>query len=530
LIDDLDKIQILSDQQNFLEFLFQLLNRIQPGVFLLITMNALYASWLLQKYPNAKKLFAIQYLTMLKKEEATAVVSKWLGSDRLVDNINPLFPFSTNAVHLLNTQGHGNISALLDLSDMALTAASYQKAVVITDQFVKETLITVQQQRPQILFEKRKQALPSVEIQQLIQQPYPIGEQRLKPMVSSIVPIPALSADILDEEIEEEDEVLSQMDVQEKRYDKGSSQQDESIPDLDSLGKEQEEGSQIDLFKGEQQDTLTSKSYLESSPDGVTSIPADSLAQSTHSVGISLIDESSDHIVKDECTKMKKQNRVETTDNDNGSRTKSTDPASIMHQVKQQKKQKIEVIEDEPDESGHLSDENEDLDIWEPIIETDDAKSSDVESQKQKGQNVEKKKGKQQKGPQKKDKKQTASQKKDVLISKDTVKDTVPNKDTDLTAEIAEENTARDSKPVEPDWIDPRSDQEEVETDLSERKVSQRKMVPDTIKTHQKKPEISSRKRIVRIRCPDCMKDFTIEIDEHTHTLTCPFCDFTGEL
>jgi hypothetical protein len=526
LIDDLDKIQILSDQQYFLEFLFQLLNRIQPGVFFLITMNASYASWLLQKYPNAKDLFAIQYLTMLQADEATAVVSKWLGSYRLVDNINPLFPFSTKAVHLLNAQGHGSINALLDLSDMALTAASYQKAVVITDQFVKDTLITVQQQRPQLLFEKRKQAQPSVEIQQLIQQPYPVGDQRLIHRGSSIVPIPVLSADILEEEIEEEDEVLSQMDVQEKRYDKGSSpKQDETVSELEPIDEDHIEESQIDLFKGEQQDTLTSKSYLESSPDDVTSIPADSPAHPTPSDGnMPLVEEPCDHIVKDEWTRMKDQHRVDTSDKDNGSRTKSTDPASIMHQVKQQKKQKEEVIEDEPDESSHLSDENQDLDIWEPIIETDDAKSDDVEPQKQKGQNVEKKKGKQKKEPQKKDKKQTASQKKDISQSKDT------DKETGLTDETVEDNCALEKDPMEPEWIDPKSNQEAVETNLPKRIVSQRKMVPDTIKTQQNKPEISSRKRIVRVRCPECTKDFTIEIDEHTHTLTCPFCDFTGEL
>jgi ribosomal protein S27E len=569
LIDDLDDVQMLSDSQDFLSFLFHLSSMLQPGVFLMVSMSASFASWLLKQYPQVKNLVHFVYLQPLTSTDAENVLSKWLESFRLVDGLHGLFPFSHDAVSLLNSQSHGNVSSLLDLSDMALTAASFQKAVVITDVTVKEALLAVKEQKPAVLEEKEKNASVSPELSSLIQQkPVNDGDHEDG---SALNPVPAAGGLAANDE--------------------GNSADDFSSDIIDLTNSD--EGGSREKNDGEWVDEQLSSFSKESLNEGIKDInPCSPSAPYKH--GIS----NDDHLLnedsmsdrseqKDEWSRMKTDDTAVVAPGDNGSKTRSDEPASIMHQAKQnqeRKKKDTKHVDDQSDETS--------TDTWEPVDQEEDEKpveesklknevgnfnetkedkgtdeteesekideevetkdsSDDVEEKRKQESNVEQEKINERKDSSPKisdedsDKKTNHTEperevlkepKKGVEEDLEPVNE-VKQQFTDETKET-DEISEKDHDHIEPkkekssDAIPKEPDDSKDITDTSKKSHEIKQHRPKVMHhaQNERQTQESSSTRVLRVRCPECSKDFTIELDEHTNSLTCPFCGFHGEL
>lgn len=546
LIDDLDTVQVLPDNQSFLQFLFELTRLLQPGVFLLVSASSSFASWLLKQFPQVRNLFHVQVLQPLTDDEAVKMVGKWLESYRLVDGLHPLFPFSTSSVHLLNSQSHGNPKSVLDLSDLSLTAASYQKAVVITDMIVKEALLTVKEQRPAVLKEKQMSAEVTPELQHFLR-----TESESK-MVEHGRPEPVLPNQVVHaEEIEET--------------------QDEPSSDL-QRPIEQKGGNEEQIRDG-QHDDLVSPSPSETPLNGIKDVSAVTpLAPQQLSVGsddLTDVVQTLDH-EDAELTRMKPVHEAVVTpvSGDNGNKKNQEEPASIMHQAKRAREVARPAVEaDEDDTVEELEEINEvseivdedALDVWEPVQDDEGAVAErepveSVEAQKEK---------------------QVGSSDEGEGFNADSIDEDVDESESEVKAETIEPDQSPEPEsvvtpvlptPVTNDDVEQIMDDESETLDndlvneeaesLDEHVIESESSSDDLghttqIKEEQKKthavkqPHIqvtshnhetaesattSSAKRVLRIRCPECSKDFTIELDEHTHSLTCPFCGFYGEL
>ena len=608
LVDDLEEIQVLSDSQVFLQFLFHLSSLLQPGVFLMVTMSASFGAWLVKQYPQVKKLVQLVYLQPLTTDDAEQVIGKWLESNRLVDGLHSLFPFSHDAIELLNSQSHGNVSTLLDLSDMALTAASFQKAVVITDLSVKESLLTVKEKKPAVLEEKQKLASVSPELSSLIQQK-PVNDSK-RVSESSVNPVPAAG-------------VLAAADTR--------SDNDNFSSDIIDLTNN--EGGSEKEIQGDQVDENMSSFSKESPNEHMKDINLNS-PPIPHELGRStdyqlmddntLVDQSQQ---EDEWTKMKNDDTPLVSQGDNGSKTRSDEPASIMHQAKQDKelkKKEPEKVDDQSEESIEDEEEIEDstddgeteqetnieeeemneleepkpvqtpslpqqiqntasidtdkiskkdndqskeslTDTWEPVDEEeliDDHSETDeeqiVEEPISNKDIVSSDEAKQEKvNEELSTESEKSSDEVKTVSSLDDVKEEESTIDQEITDDSIESKAVQKSsfpQPVNESFSKDSDegsddDQRESETEKSTETITKEtidsKESSDTTKqSHeikQHRPQVmhhdervqsqaATSTRVLRVRCPECGKDFTIELDEHTHSLTCPFCGFQGEL
>ena len=541
LVDDLEEIQLLSDSQDFLQFLFHLSSLLQPGVFLMVTMSASFGAWLVKQYPQVKNLVQLVYLQPLTTDDAEQVIGKWLESNRLVDGLHSLFPFSHDAIELLNSQSHGNVSTLLDLSDMALTAGSFQKAVVITDLSVKESLLTVKEKKPAVLEEKQKLASVSPELSSLIQQkPVNDSEHESESLVN---PVPAAG-------------VLAAADTR--------SDSDKFSSDIIDLTNN-EGGSEKEIH-GEQVDENMSSFSKESPNEHMKDINLNS-PPIPHELGRStdyhlmddntLVDRSHQ---KDEWTQMKNDDTPLVSQGDNGSKTRSDEPASIMHQAKQDKElKKKEKFDDQSNETS--------TDTWEPV---DDEESIDGEEESEVEKPVEESdlekdvdnfdETKEEKVTDEIEESEKSDEGVETKVSSDNVEEKQePHSESKqkITDELIESSqTPSFPQPVKESFSkdsdegsniddDQRESETEKSTDTITKETIDSKESSDTTKqSHeikQHRPQVmhhddhvqsqaATSTRVLRVRCPDCGKDFTIELDEHTHSLTCPFCGFQGEL
>lgn len=630
LIDDLDKTQVLPDHEAFLSFLLEVVSMLQPGVFVLVTMNASYASLFLKKYPMFQNLFETLVLQPLSMDDAVSVVSKWLTAYRLVDDLHPLFPFSTTAVEVLNKRGHGNCARLLDLSDLSLTAAGYQKAVVITDMTVKESLYTLQQQMPEVLQKKNLEAPMPPELRTISQQE-------------------DLS---LEEQIEEEESPL--LHPKPLIHEENNDSQNHPIhpPFLPDQGHDT--NGDVEHPNDGREHDLVSSSFSESSQEDTRTASAlpSTTPHPVHSHNNPGFEEQpSDQSLDEprELTRMRPENKPLVSSGDNGSSRKSTDIASIMHQVREEHRT---VKKDEPsnqiDESelDYESESDDEIDeTWEPVDRTDEDimkelteqeivdtvpedldeiepwiqvdSSEDKEIDLLENEQIHHTNEMDNKHDGNTNKHQTKTKKEHFLKKKKVKKDISKTSqepmlvepvgtEEDFSDESLESETM-ESKGSDDAWTPVSEtengiiDESEVEGSVEEFLIEQNndkqrsdritsdhsldttedlqstpnnKDMSSSIKTKgkgsvkkpktqkpsakkepvvekkevkQHRPTVAHKddaewvnhrspqgsnqsKKVLRVRCPECSRDFTVEVNEQTHSLTCPFCDFTGEL
>jgi hypothetical protein len=531
LIDNLDEVQMFSDNQSFFSFLFTLSSLLNPGVLLMATMTPAFASVLTNEYPQGASFFKMKFIEPLTDEEAEKILSKWMESYRLVHGLFPLFPFNSPAVNLLNSQSHGNTRCLLDLADMALTAASYQKAANITDTLVKEALLSVSEKKPSLLKEKAISPLSPLNTWPEPSEG-PSKEKCILPLPDSVVSVETnLTPDTADLIREGRPNVVSNSDLAEQiNPDKGGKKKQESDERIDeniphSFSASPRPGiKKIDSSSGS-----SFPLFLQQTDENVLNDAIDSLEQG----------EDLDYSL------MKIDDGSFVSSDDNGSIRKPSDVASIMHQAKKQR-----TTNDETDGSCEKEIEEKldtTVDCWQPVdLNEDDLNFIDEDDKGPVTTNESDQVGttcvqKQEKSAGKKvnDTIISSSQSKrktdvdlkdsfkhndnfcpdhDNTMDKNEKRNTAKKKTKKPSVPLVEKNKENDST----------SDEKKTDTDRSHLKNGQSQS--EHTSSVRSVGLDSSLKRVLRVRCPECSKDFTIEIDEDTRLLTCPFCDFQGEL
>lgn len=141
LLNDLHNLAAVPEADAFAKTLQELFDSIRPGVLVMFGTFPGYFAALSKKYPAlVSRINRTIFLPTMSTEEAGLMLAKKLLAKRLVESLDPLYPFDRSAVAALNASAMGNPRRLLELADRALEYAATHRTYRITDDLVRLAL------------------------------------------------------------------------------------------------------------------------------------------------------------------------------------------------------------------------------------------------------------------------------------------------------------------------------------------------------------------------------------------------------
>jgi type II secretory pathway predicted ATPase ExeA len=135
LLNDLNNLVESHEVNAFAKVIQEVTDTIKPGVLVLFSCYSSYLTWLQVNHPAlASRINRTLTLAGFSDEEAALLLAKKLLVKRLVEDLDPIYPFDRDAIHLLNQAASHNPRRLLELADLAVEyAASHRSYRVDTD-------------------------------------------------------------------------------------------------------------------------------------------------------------------------------------------------------------------------------------------------------------------------------------------------------------------------------------------------------------------------------------------------------------
>jgi hypothetical protein len=129
LLNDLHNLRNSTDGVGFLRVLEEVSNVIKPGVLILAGAYPELIVALTKNTPAlSSRINRTLILSSFTDDEAALLLAKRLLAKRLIENLDPLYPFDREAVQELNAAAFGNPRRLLELADRALEYAVSHRA------------------------------------------------------------------------------------------------------------------------------------------------------------------------------------------------------------------------------------------------------------------------------------------------------------------------------------------------------------------------------------------------------------------
>lgn len=137
LLNDLHHITSSSDAQGFARTLQEIADVIRPGV---LVMFGCYPNFMISltqnRPPLASRINRTVLLPAITNDEAALLIAKKLLAKRLVENLDPVYPFEREAINQINGVAFGNPRRLLEVADRALEYAIAHRAYRIDTEVV----------------------------------------------------------------------------------------------------------------------------------------------------------------------------------------------------------------------------------------------------------------------------------------------------------------------------------------------------------------------------------------------------------
>jgi len=143
LLNDLHNLVESRDVEVFAKTLEELTGVIKPGVLVMFSCYASYLAWLTANQPAlASRVNRVLQLSTLTEDEAGLVLAKKLLAKRIVEDLEPTYPFDRSAIQELNRAARGNPRRLFELADIALERGVTSRAYQIDADVVRSALAT----------------------------------------------------------------------------------------------------------------------------------------------------------------------------------------------------------------------------------------------------------------------------------------------------------------------------------------------------------------------------------------------------
>ncbi len=141
LLNDLHNLAGAKEADLFAKTLQELSDAIRPGVFVMLSSLPAYFVELTKTRPTlASRINRTVALPTLAAEEVALLLAKKLLAKRLVENLDPLYPFDRESVAALTTAAYGNPRRVLELADRALEYAANHRAYRVDPELVQAAL------------------------------------------------------------------------------------------------------------------------------------------------------------------------------------------------------------------------------------------------------------------------------------------------------------------------------------------------------------------------------------------------------
>jgi len=142
LLNDIHNLVEMREVDSFVKTIEEVTSVIKPGVLVMFTCYASYLAWLNVNHPSlASRINRSVLLQGLSDDEARLVLAKKLLAKRIVEDLEPTYPFDREAVHELNLQARGNPRRLLELADTVLERGIESRAYQIDAELVHATFL-----------------------------------------------------------------------------------------------------------------------------------------------------------------------------------------------------------------------------------------------------------------------------------------------------------------------------------------------------------------------------------------------------
>ncbi len=136
LLNDVDALEGPPLAQ-FLAALTAAASHLKPGVMLALTCGANDYQLLTARHPAlSTRVNRVIAITTMATQEAQLMVAKRLAGSRIVEDLDPLYPFTASAVAALNQAAGGSPRRLLQLADLVLEAGVRQRRFSIDEEMV----------------------------------------------------------------------------------------------------------------------------------------------------------------------------------------------------------------------------------------------------------------------------------------------------------------------------------------------------------------------------------------------------------
>jgi hypothetical protein len=161
LLNDLQSLVETKEIDSFASTLQEICDVVKPGVLVMFTCFASYLAWLAVNHPAlVSRINRTIVLKSLTDDEAGLLLAKKLLVKRLVEDLDPIYPFDRQSIHELNGAAHGNPRRLLELADLAVEYGVSHRTYRVDTEVVR--VILGQHQAPQIASEVLRGTSPAV--------------------------------------------------------------------------------------------------------------------------------------------------------------------------------------------------------------------------------------------------------------------------------------------------------------------------------------------------------------------------------
>jgi hypothetical protein len=121
LLNDLHNLIESKEIHSFAKTLQQVSDVIKPGVLIMFDCFPSYLAWLTVNIPPfASRINRTILLPRLTNDEAALLLAKKMLPKRMVEDLDPVYPFDKESVTALNEAAGGNPRRLLELADLSI--------------------------------------------------------------------------------------------------------------------------------------------------------------------------------------------------------------------------------------------------------------------------------------------------------------------------------------------------------------------------------------------------------------------------
>ncbi|HZY69952.1 MAG TPA: hypothetical protein VFF67_03110 [Thermoplasmata archaeon] len=141
LLNDLHNLTATAEADAFAKVLQALADTIRPGVLVMFCAYPNYLAALTKTRPAlSSRINRVFSIPGMSADEAALLLAKKMLAKRLIEDLDPLYPFDREAVEALNGAANGNPRRLLELADLALEYGATHRSSRVDLEIVQTVL------------------------------------------------------------------------------------------------------------------------------------------------------------------------------------------------------------------------------------------------------------------------------------------------------------------------------------------------------------------------------------------------------